>query len=49
MHMFQCDDRENLLKSILDFAGNYIGISLKFKKEPITVDQFWNDKFGKYR
>jgi DnaJ family protein C protein 13 len=49
MHMFQCDDRENLLKSILDYAGNYIGISLKFKKESITVDQFWNEKFGKYR
>ena len=49
LHMFQCDDRENFLKSILDYSGNYTGISLRYKKEQFTVDQFWNEKFGKYR
>jgi DnaJ family protein C protein 13 len=48
-HLFQCDDRDNLLKTILDFAGNYVGISMRLKKETITLDQFWNDKFGKFR
>ena len=38
MHMFQCDDRENLLKSILDYSGNYIGISLRLRKESITTE-----------
>jgi hypothetical protein len=45
LHMFQADDRENL---ILTFAGDYVGISIRLKKEPLSIDQFWNDKFGKY-
>jgi DnaJ family protein C protein 13 len=49
LHLFQCDERESLLKSVLDFAGTYIGVSLRLRKEPITSDQFWNEKFGKFR
>lgn len=49
LHLFQCEDAENLIKAILDYAGTYIGISLRFRKEPITLDLFWTEKFGKYR
>lgn len=49
LHLFQCDDRDNLLKSILDFAGTFIGISMRQRKETVTLDQFWNEKFGKFR
>ncbi len=49
LHMFQCDDRDNFLRAVLDYSGNYTGISLRLRKEQFTVDQFWNEKFGKYR
>jgi hypothetical protein len=50
LHMFQCDDRNGLIDSILKYSGDYIGISLRYRKnEPITLDQFWNEKFGKFR
>jgi DnaJ family protein C protein 13 len=48
LHMFQCEERESLIKAILDYSGKYTGISLRYRKEPISVDQFWTDKFGKY-
>ena len=48
LHMFQCDDRENLLRSILEYAGNYVGVSVRLKKESITFDQFINERFGKF-
>ena len=48
LHMFQCDDRDGFIKSVLEYAGNYNGISLRFKKEQLLFDQFWNEKFGKY-
>ena len=49
LHLFQTDKSEDLIKSILDYSGKYIGISLRLKKESITLDQFWSEKFGKYR
>jgi len=48
LHMFQCEDRTNLIDSIIKYASDYIGISLRYRKEPITTDQFWNEKFGKF-
>lgn len=48
LHMFQCDDRDNLIKALLEFAGNFIGISMRVRKETITLDQFWSEKFGKF-
>lgn len=46
--MFQCEERTSLIDAILKYAGDYIGISLRYRKEPITTDQFWNEKFGKF-
>lgn len=46
--MFQCEERGNLIDSILKYAADYIGISLRYRKEPITLDQFWLEKFGKF-
>jgi DnaJ family protein C protein 13 len=48
LHMFQCDEREQFFKSVLDYSANFTGISLRLKKEQLLVDQFWNEKFGKY-
>jgi hypothetical protein len=48
MHMFQCEQRENIIKSIIEFAANCIGVSIRFRKESIVIDDFWNNKFGKF-
>ena len=48
LHLFQCDERDALLRTIQDFAGTFIGISMRVRKEPVSLDQFWNDKFGKF-
>jgi DnaJ family protein C protein 13 len=47
--MFQSEDRSNLVEAILKYSGDYVGVSLRLRKEPISLDQFWNEKFGKYR
>jgi DnaJ family protein C protein 13 len=49
LHMFQSEDRSNLVEAILKYSGDYVGVSLRLRKEPISLDQFWNEKFGKYR
>ena len=48
LHLFQCEERENLIRAILDNCGNYVGIPLRLRKDSLTIDQFWNEKFGKY-
>jgi len=49
LHMFQSEDRTNLIDAILKYSGEYVGVSLRFRKESINIDQFWNEKFGKFR
>lgn len=49
LHLFQSDDRTALVDAILKYAGEYVGVSIRYKKETITLDQFWNEKFGKFR
>jgi DnaJ family protein C protein 13 len=49
LHMFQCEDRENLLKAILEYSGNFVGVSVRLKKESITHEQFFEERFGKFR
>ncbi|RNA25242.1 dnaJ -like protein, partial [Brachionus plicatilis] len=48
LHLFQCEERESLLRCILDNSGNYVGIPVRFRKDPLTIDQFWSEKFGKF-
>ncbi|CAF0754857.1 unnamed protein product [Brachionus calyciflorus] len=48
LHLFQCDDRDGIIKTILEYSGNFIGISVRLRKEPLTFDQFWSEKFGKF-
>jgi hypothetical protein len=49
LHLFQCEERESLFKSISDAAANYIGIPMRVKKEGILMTKFQEEKFGKYR
>lgn len=47
-HLFASEQREEIIKSAIDHAGNYIGISLRIRKEPLEFEQYLNLRFGKY-
>ncbi|XP_059584765.1 dnaJ homolog subfamily C member 13 isoform X1 [Alligator mississippiensis] len=48
LHLFASEQREEIIKSAIEHAGNYIGISLRIRKEPIEFEQYLNLRFGKY-
>jgi DnaJ family protein C protein 13 len=48
-HLFACDQKESLIKSMMESAAAFVGIAVKQRKEPISFDQFVTHKMGKYR
>ena len=48
LHMFQCEERDSLFKHVVDYSSNFIGLSVKIKKESIPTETFLNEKFGKF-
>lgn len=47
-HLFASEQREEIIKSAIEHAGNYIGISLRIRKESLEFEQYLNLRFGKY-
>nr|CAB3238835.1 dnaJ homolog subfamily C member 13 [Phallusia mammillata] len=47
LHMFACDGVKDIIKASID-AAQLLGRSLKLRKDPISLFQFENYKFGKY-
>ena len=48
-HLFALEQREDLVKSIMETAAAFIGIAIKQRKDPITLDQFQTHRLGKHR
>ncbi|XP_077997979.1 dnaJ homolog subfamily C member 13-like [Glandiceps talaboti] len=48
LHLFACEQRDDLIKSAIEHSGCYIGVSLKIRKDPITFEQFALRRMGKY-
>ncbi|XP_058039930.1 dnaJ homolog subfamily C member 13 isoform X5 [Ahaetulla prasina] len=48
LHLFASEQREDIIKSAIEHAGNYIGISLRTRKEPLEFEQYLSLRFGKY-
>ncbi|XP_069765063.1 dnaJ homolog subfamily C member 13 isoform X1 [Narcine bancroftii] len=48
LHLFASEQREEIIKSAIDHAGNFIGISLRIRKESFEFDLYQNHRFGKY-
>uniref|UniRef100_A0A8D2LW72 DnaJ heat shock protein family (Hsp40) member C13 n=1 Tax=Varanus komodoensis TaxID=61221 RepID=A0A8D2LW72_VARKO len=48
LHLFASEQREDIIKSAIDHAGNYVGISLRIRKEPLEFEQYLTLRFGKY-
>ncbi|KAH0627267.1 hypothetical protein JD844_002784 [Phrynosoma platyrhinos] len=48
LHLFASEQREDIIKSAIEHAGNYVGISLRIRKEPLEFEQYLSFRFGKY-
>ncbi|KAG7262176.1 hypothetical protein CRUP_034712 [Coryphaenoides rupestris] len=48
LHLFASEHRDDIIRSAIEHAGNYIGISLRLRKETMTFEGFSTDRLGKY-
>ncbi|VDM97385.1 unnamed protein product [Thelazia callipaeda] len=47
-HLFVCDHSDDLISAIRQMTATYLGISIPFSKEGITLDQFMLTRLGLY-
>jgi len=47
-HLFASENRDDIIRSAIEHAGNFIGITLRLRKEALTFDDFVTDRLGKY-
>lgn len=47
-HLFASEHRDEIIKSAIEHAGNFIGITLRLRKDPLTFEDFVTDRLGKY-
>lgn len=48
-HLFACEQKESLVKCLMESAAAFVGIAVKQRKEPITFESFITHRLGKYR
>uniref|UniRef100_A0A8C7D3H7 DnaJ heat shock protein family (Hsp40) member C13 n=1 Tax=Oncorhynchus kisutch TaxID=8019 RepID=A0A8C7D3H7_ONCKI len=48
LHLFASEHRDEIIKSAIEHAGNFIGITLRLRKDPLTFEDFVTDRLGKY-
>ncbi|XP_063063079.1 dnaJ homolog subfamily C member 13-like isoform X6 [Engraulis encrasicolus] len=48
LHLFASEHRDEIIRSAIEHAGNYIGIMLRLRKEPLTFEGFMGERLGKY-
>uniref|UniRef100_A0A3B5MEI7 J domain-containing protein n=1 Tax=Xiphophorus couchianus TaxID=32473 RepID=A0A3B5MEI7_9TELE len=48
LHLFASEHRDEIIRSAIEHAGNYIGIMLRLRKEALTFEGFVTDRLGKY-
>ncbi|UYV62595.1 DNAJC13, partial [Cordylochernes scorpioides] len=48
-HLFITDRRDEIMRLIVDAAAAHIGVPIKIKKDDLTLEDFIENKFGKFR
>ncbi|XP_072547287.1 dnaJ homolog subfamily C member 13 isoform X3 [Salminus brasiliensis] len=48
LHLFASEHREEIIRSAIEHAGNFIGITLRLRKDPLTFEGFVTERLGKY-
>lgn len=47
-HLFASEHRDEIIRSAIEHAGNFIGITLRLRKEALTFESFMTNRLGKY-
>ena len=47
-HLYASENRDEIIRSAIEHAGNYIGITLRLRKDPLTFEGFVGERLGKY-
>ncbi|XP_050953803.1 dnaJ homolog subfamily C member 13 isoform X2 [Labeo rohita] len=48
LHLFASEHRDEIIRSAIEHAGNFIGITLRLRKETLTFEGFLGERLGKY-
>ncbi|XP_069107344.1 LOW QUALITY PROTEIN: dnaJ homolog subfamily C member 13-like [Argopecten irradians] len=48
LHLFALEQKDELIKHVMESAAAYVGISVKQRREPITFQQFILNRMGKH-
>ncbi|XP_062841489.1 dnaJ homolog subfamily C member 13-like isoform X2 [Trichomycterus rosablanca] len=48
LHLFASEHREEIIRSAIEHAGNFIGIMLRLRKDPLSFEGCIGDRLGKY-
>ncbi|XP_048827820.1 dnaJ homolog subfamily C member 13 isoform X4 [Brienomyrus brachyistius] len=48
LHLFASENRDEIIRSAVEHAGNFIGITLRLRKEALAFEGFLAERFGKY-
>ncbi|XP_047664694.1 dnaJ homolog subfamily C member 13 isoform X2 [Tachysurus fulvidraco] len=48
LHLFASEHRDEIIRSAIEHAGNFIGIILRMRKEPLIFESFVSERLGKY-
>ncbi|KAK6166630.1 hypothetical protein SNE40_023278 [Patella caerulea] len=48
LHFFSLEQKDELIRNIMESGANYVGVAIKQRKEPITFEQAQTHRMGKY-
>ncbi|XP_026104621.1 dnaJ homolog subfamily C member 13-like isoform X4 [Carassius auratus] len=48
LHLFASEHRDEIIRSAIEHAGNFIGITLRLRKDPLSFEGFLGERLGKY-
>ncbi|KAK7507621.1 hypothetical protein BaRGS_00001556 [Batillaria attramentaria] len=48
LHLFALEQRDELIKCVMEAGAAFVGVAIKQRKEPITYEQFQTHRMGKY-
>ncbi|KAK1885536.1 DnaJ like subfamily C member 13 [Dissostichus eleginoides] len=48
LHLFASEQRDDIIRCAIEHAGNFIGMTLRLRKEALTFEDFVTDRLGKY-
>uniref|UniRef100_A0A8C1MFW6 DnaJ heat shock protein family (Hsp40) member C13 n=1 Tax=Cyprinus carpio TaxID=7962 RepID=A0A8C1MFW6_CYPCA len=48
LHLFASEHRDEIIRSAIEHAGNFIGITLRLRKELLSFEGFLGERLGKY-